>query len=117
MLLKRQLHSDYVYEWSCGFLRLDGQPVTQLVNRRDTFSLSRERAQTSCADVDAAVLTVDQHPFALDVGPEHTLGRAHGVAPVVAKHRALATDFALCHVSPHFRDNLHIIPYRCWKAT
>ncbi len=110
MLLKGQLHSDYVYEWSCDFLGPDGQPVTQVVNRRDTFLLSRERAQTSCADVDAAVLTVNQHPLTLDVGPEHTLGRAHGMTPVVAKHRALATDFALCHVSPHFRDNLYIIP-------
>lgn len=78
---------------------------------------SGEGAQTSCADVYAAVLTINHHPFALDVGPEHALGCPHGVAPILAKHRAFAANFTLRHVSPRLYNNLYILPQGCWKAT
>ena len=52
-------------------------------------------AETARADVDPAPLARDQHPAPMGIGVEATVGPPLGVAHIMPKARALATQVAL----------------------
>lgn len=79
--------------------------------------LAGEGAQTAGADVATAVLSIDQHALALDIGAEHTVRRALGVTYIVPEHRGLSTDLTFSHDPPLFFDDWVMIPQRMGDAT
>ncbi len=80
-------------------------------------SFARQCAQTARANGEASIFSINHHAFALDVRPEHPLGRVLRVTHTVPKHWALSADFALCHNSPLFFDDQVMIPQRPEQAT
>lgn len=61
------------------------------------FAQARQRAQAARADVNAAHLSIHQHPLAMDVGAEHAIRGTHRVTDVVPERRPFSANLTFCH--------------------
>jgi len=74
------------------------------LSRKSCLAVLIERPQAARTKVHAALLSVDRNTHPLNVGLELAVCGPLGVTHIVAKLRALAADFTLCH-----RNHLTIV--------